>query len=125
MLPLNGWTAEGTRPSAMTRSRASASSTSTFARVVSKWLLFGTTSPAFSTVWNRMRSAARPWCVGMTWRKPVRSCTTSRKRKNERLPAYDSSPCMSAPHCAADMAPVPESVRRSISTSSARSWKTL
>ena len=40
-----------------------------------------------------MRSAARPWWVGMTCLKPVRSRTTSRKRTNERLPAYDSSPC--------------------------------
>ena len=33
------------RPSAITRSRASAPSTSMLARVVSKWLLFGTMSP--------------------------------------------------------------------------------
>ena len=125
MLPLNGWICDGTRPSGMTRSRASASSISTLARVVSKWLLLGTTCPGSSRLWNRMRSAARPWWVGMMWRNPVRSWTTSRKRKKERLPAYDSSPCMIAPHCAADIAPVPESVRRSMSTSSARRRKTL
>ena len=44
-LPLNGWTSDGTRPSGITRSRASAPSTSMLARVVSKWLLLGTTSP--------------------------------------------------------------------------------
>ena len=44
-LPLKGWTSDGTRPSGITRSRASAPSTSTLARVVSKWLLLGTTSP--------------------------------------------------------------------------------
>ncbi len=79
-LPLNGWTSAGTRPSAITRSRASHASTSMFARVVSKWLLFGTTWPAFSTLWKRMRSAARPWCVGMTCLKPVRSRTTASNR---------------------------------------------
>ena len=45
MLPLKGCTSDGTRPSGITRSRASAPSTSMLARVVSKWLLFGTTSP--------------------------------------------------------------------------------
>ncbi len=85
--PLNGWIRDGTFPSAMTRSRASAFSTSMFARVVSKWVLLGTTWPGFRTVWNRMRSAARPWWVGMTCLNPVRSWMTSRKRKKERLPA--------------------------------------
>ena len=47
MLPLKGWISDGTRPSGMTRSRASASSTSMLARVVSKWVLFGTTCPGF------------------------------------------------------------------------------
>ncbi len=65
MFPLKGWRAAGTFPSAMTRSRASDSSTSTFARVVSKWLLFGTICPGFRIVWKRIRSAARPWWVGM------------------------------------------------------------
>ena len=40
--------ADGTRPSAITRSRASAPSTSMLARVVSKWLLLGTISPGCS-----------------------------------------------------------------------------
>ena len=43
MLPLNGWTNDGSRPSGITRSTASAPRASTFARVVSKWVLFGTT----------------------------------------------------------------------------------
>ena len=42
-------------------------------------LVFGTTSPASRTLWNRMRSAARPWWVGMTCLKPVRSRTTASK----------------------------------------------
>ncbi len=78
---------DGTFPSAMTRSRASASSTSMFARVVSKCVLLGTTIPGFRIEWKRIRSAARPWCVGMTCLNPVRSWMTSRKRKKERLPA--------------------------------------
>ena len=98
---------------------------STLARVVSKWVLLGTTSPACTAEPKRMRSAARPWWVGMTCLKPVISRTAASKRKNERPPAYDSSPrCMPA-HCGEDIAPVPESVSRSMSTSSARSWKGL
>ena len=45
MLPLNGWIDGGSRPSAITRSTASAPVTSTLARVVSKWVLLGTTLP--------------------------------------------------------------------------------
>ena len=45
MLPLNGCSAAGSWPSAMTRSTASAPVNSTFARVVSKWVLLGTTLP--------------------------------------------------------------------------------
>ena len=70
MFPLNGWMRDGTFPSAMTRSRASAPSTSMFARVVSKCVLLGMTCPGFRIVWKRIRSAARPWCVGMTCLKP-------------------------------------------------------
>ncbi len=80
MFPLKGWMSDGTFPSAMTRSRASAPSTSMFARVVSKCVLLGMTIPGFRIVWKRIRSAARPWCVGMMCAKPVRSFTTSRKR---------------------------------------------
>ena len=49
---------------------------STLARVVSKWLLLGTTSPGCSSAPKRMRSAARPWWVGMTCLKPVILRTT-------------------------------------------------
>lgn len=63
--------------------------------------------------------------MGKTWRKPVTLCTASRKRNHEGLPAYDSSPATSAAHCSADMAPVPESVSRSMSTSCDGSRKTL
>ena len=45
MLPLNGWSACGSRPCAMTRSTACAPVYSTLARVVSKCVLFGTTFP--------------------------------------------------------------------------------
>jgi hypothetical protein len=41
------------------------------------------------------------------------------------LPAYDSSPSIIAAHCREDIAPVPESVSRSIRTSSACSPKRL
>lgn len=51
--------------------------------------------------------------------------TASRNRRNEDAPAYDSSPLWIAAHCSADIAPVPESVSRSISTSSASSRKRL
>jgi hypothetical protein len=36
---------------------------------------------------NRMRSAARPWWVGMMCRKPVNSSSTRFMRKNFSLPA--------------------------------------
>ena len=45
MFPLNGWSDAGSRPSGITRSTASAPVASTLARVVSKWVLFGTTLP--------------------------------------------------------------------------------
>ena len=49
-LPLKGCTSDGIRPSAITKSRASAPSASMFVRVVSKWVLLGTISPDFSVV---------------------------------------------------------------------------
>ena len=52
----------------------------TLARVVSKCVLFGTMSPFLHITLNRMRSAARPWCVGITWRNPKIVCTDSRNR---------------------------------------------
>ena len=45
MFPLNGCSFAGSRPSGITRSTASAPVNSTFARVVSKCVLFGTTLP--------------------------------------------------------------------------------
>ena len=60
MFPLKGWIARGCLPSSITRSRARAPLCSTLALVVSKWLLFGTASPAPTVSTQRMRSAARP-----------------------------------------------------------------
>ena len=58
----------GSRPSGMTQSTASAPVNSTLARVVSKWVFDGITLPGPPMTLNRIFSAARPWCVGMTWR---------------------------------------------------------
>jgi hypothetical protein len=66
MLPLNGCGAARSRLSGQGRSSATAPAASMFARVVSKWVLFGTTSPLRSMVAARIRSAARPWWVGTT-----------------------------------------------------------
>ena len=60
MFPLNGCSSEGWRPSGITRSTASAPVYSTFARVVSKCVLFGTTLPGPPIAENRIFSAARP-----------------------------------------------------------------
>ena len=87
MLPLNGWIAAGSRPSAMTRSTASAPVASTFARVVSKWVLLGTTTPGPPRTLNRIFSAARPWCVGITWRNGKSVWTPSRNANHEGDPA--------------------------------------
>ena len=56
MLPLNGCSFEGSRPSGITRSTASAPVNSTLARVVSKWVLFGTTRPGRPRTLNRIFS---------------------------------------------------------------------
>ena len=53
---------------------------STFARVVSKCVLFGTMSPGFTTVEKRRFSATRPWCVGITCGRPKIERTVSSKR---------------------------------------------
>ena len=87
MSPLNGPGAERSPASAQGRSSAVAPTNSMLALVVSKWVLFGTTSSGRQTVVNRMRSAARPWWVGMTCSSPVMSRTASRKRKKLSLPA--------------------------------------
>ena len=87
MFPLNGWSELGSSPSGITRSTASAPVASTFARVVSKWVLFGTTVPGPATTVNRIFSAARPWWVGMTCRNGNSSCTASRNRNHDGEPA--------------------------------------
>ncbi|MBS1265021.1 MAG: hypothetical protein MAG471_00849 [Acidimicrobiaceae bacterium] len=87
MFPLNGATRAGSPPSAATRSLASAPLYSTFARVVSKWLLLTTTWPLSTSTEKRIFSAALPWWVGITSLNPVRSRTTSSNRKKEGLPA--------------------------------------
>ena len=120
MLPLNGWTADGTRPSAMTRSTASAPVDSTLARVVSKWVLFGIDLPGPPMAENRIFSAARPWWVGMTCLNGNSAWTDSRNANHDGEPAYDSSPRWMPAHWSRDIAPVPESVSRSTTTSSAR-----
>ena len=79
MFPLKGWRAAGSRPSGMTKSTASPPLASTLARVVSKCVLFGTTSPGLSTVEKRRFSATRPWWVGMTFGKPKMSRIVSSK----------------------------------------------
>ncbi len=95
------------------------------ARVVSKWLLLGMTLPGPPISSNRMRSLARPWCVGRMCGMPVSSRSTASKRYQLRAPAYDSSPRIMPAHCSLDIAAVPLSVSRSIITSSAGIWKTL
>jgi hypothetical protein len=86
MLPLNGATCIGDRPASVSRSTASAPLCSMLARVVSKWALFGTILPRPAgglpiMTSKRMRSLARPWCVGRTLRNPVSCLTTLRKRQ--------------------------------------------
>ena len=102
MLPLKGWMVAGWRPSAMTRSTASAPVNSTLARVVSKWVLLGTTLPGPPMTLKRIFSAARPWWVGMTCRKGKSSWTASRKRNQDGEPgvalvaALDARPLVAA-----------------------------
>jgi hypothetical protein len=119
MLPLNGCSTSGWVPSGMTKSAASAPVNSTLARVVSKWVLLGIAVPGPAMTLKRIFSAALPWWVGMTCRNGKSAWTDSRNRYHDGEPAYDSSPRMTPAHCSEDIAPVPESVRRSISTSSA------
>ena len=71
----------------ITRSTASAPVDSTFARVVSKWVLFGTTFPGPAIAENRIFSAARPWCVGITCGNGNSSCTAARNTNHEGEPA--------------------------------------
>ena len=76
----------------MTRSTASAPVNSTFARVVSKWVLFGIAVPGRPIDANRIFSAARPWWVGITCLNGNSAWTDSRKANQDGDPAYDSSP---------------------------------
>ncbi len=68
-------------------SSASAPLASTFARVVSKWVLFGIVRPGPPIELNRIFSAARPWWVGIRCSNGNSSRTASRKRNHERDPA--------------------------------------
>ena len=80
MLPLKGASTWVSAASGQGRSIASPPSYSMLARVVSKWVLFGTTWPRVTVSAKRMRSAARPWWTGMTWGMPVSSATAAAKR---------------------------------------------
>jgi hypothetical protein len=60
---------------------------STFARVVSKCVLLGTTFPGPPIAVNRIFSAALPWCVGMTCSKGKSSCTAARNAYQDGEPA--------------------------------------
>ena len=55
--------------------------------VVSKWELPGTMSPCFTKWENNTFSAARPWCVGITYSNPVIAVIVSFKRKKLLAPA--------------------------------------
>jgi aspartate aminotransferase len=79
-LPLNGCGTAGVSAGAAGRSTARAPTRSRFARVVSKWVLPGTTSPRWTRVSNSSRSAARPWCAGITCGSPVTLRTASSNR---------------------------------------------
>jgi hypothetical protein len=57
------------------------------ARVVSKWVLPGITSPGLTTAAHNKRSEARPWWVGITCLWPNTLFTEASKRKKERAPA--------------------------------------
>ena len=57
MFPLNGWRV-GALPSGDHEVHAAAPLASMFARVVSKWVLYGTTLPGPPSTENRIRSAA-------------------------------------------------------------------
>ncbi len=79
MFPLKGWRPFASFPSGMTRSTAVPPFASMLARVVSKWVLFGTMSPGFRIVEKSRFSATRPWWVGMTCGRPKISRTLRSK----------------------------------------------
>jgi len=72
-----------------------------------------TMSPFLHITLKRMRSAARPWCVGITWRKP-KIAGWNRGSSEARRPGVGSSPRIIAAHCSVDMADVPKSVSKSM-----------
>ena len=122
---MKGWRLVGSLASSITRLVGRPPRARILASVVSKCMLEGTYCPGFTNNALRMFSAARPWCVGTKLRNPKISRIVAANRSNERAPAYDSSPCIMAAHCAWLIAPVPESVSRSIKTSAARRLKVL
>ena len=87
MFPLKGERESGSYAPSFTRLTALAPRTSMLAWVVSKWMLLRTDCPCFTSASKRTRSAARPWCVGMTWGKPKTFRTALSKRKKLRAPA--------------------------------------
>ncbi len=87
IFPLKGASKAGSNPSSQTKSTAWAPANSIFARVVSKWLLLGITSPGLTWVWARMPSAARPWWVGKMCLAPVISLTVASNFFHDLLPA--------------------------------------
>ena len=84
MLPLKSAMQSGSMPFGRGQIDGRGAENSTFARVVSKWELLGTYLPGPPTMEKRIRSAARPWWVGMMCFKPVSSRTLSSKRKKLR-----------------------------------------
>ena len=76
MFPLNGTFLLVSIASGVMKLIALPPCASMLAKVVAKWALFGTISPSDTEHRKRMRSAARPWCAGITWRYPKISLTT-------------------------------------------------
>jgi hypothetical protein len=87
MSPLKGNVLSRSSASLQGRSSAIAPVASTFARVVSKCVLFGTTRPLPATAWKSRCSAARPWWTGITSSKPRIDRTVSRNRSKLLAPA--------------------------------------
>jgi hypothetical protein len=77
----------GTSASGTGRSSASAPLNSTFARVVSKCVLFGIVRPGPPSTLKMIFSAARPWWVGITCSNGNSSWTASLKRDQDAEPA--------------------------------------
>ena len=86
-LPLKGISSWVSFASSIVQSRAVALRDSMCPLVVSKCELPGTMSPCFTRWLKRTFSAARPWCVGITYSKPVRRVIVSLRWKNDVEPA--------------------------------------